>query len=388
MRKVILYAHGGSGNHGCEALVRTTADIVHKAVGEYPDVVSTSPEQDKRYIEDIPIQFVKKGTDLSRVERIFAKAWKSLTGSLELYDKVEMKTIARDTKNALCISIGGDNYCYSDYSYYGRMNQYLNRNGNKTILWGCSIEPELLKKEEVLEDLRRYDCITVRESLTYEAMENAGLKNIQYCPDTAFLLPTKEMELPSIFEKKVVGINVSPLVMDYEMNSGMVMKNYVNLVEYIINETEMNVALIPHVVWDFNDDLIPLKSLYDKFKHTGRVELIDDEKKLNCCQLKYVISKCSYIVTARTHASIAAYSTGVPTLVVGYSVKAKGIAKDIFGDYENYVCAVQQLEKENDLEVRFKEICKKGNEQVEAMRLFQEKARKIIALKAGVIIDG
>ena len=52
---------------------------------------------------------------------------------------------------------------------------------------------------------------------------------------------------------------------------------------------------------------------------------------------------------ARTHASIAAYSTGVPTLVVGYSVKARGIAKDIFGTDEGYVIPVQSLKEEDSL---------------------------------------
>ena len=66
-------------------------------------------------------------------------------------------------------------------------------------------------------------------------------------------------------------------------------------------------------------------------------------------QLKYLISKCKMFIGARTHATIAAYSTCVPTLVVGYSVKAKGIAKDIFGTYENYVLPVQSLKKEDDL---------------------------------------
>ena len=55
------------------------------------------------------------------------------------------------------------------------------------------------------------------------------------------------------------------------------------------------------------------------------------------------------MIAARTHASIAAYSTGVPTLVTGYSVKARGIAKDIFGDYQGYVCPVQELSSGNDL---------------------------------------
>ena len=43
---------------------------------------------------------------------------------------------------------------------------------------------------------------------------------------------------------------------------------------------------------------------------------------------------------ARTHATIAAYSTCVPTVVFGYSVKSIGIAKDIFGTTDHYVLPV------------------------------------------------
>lgn len=44
----------------------------------------------------------------------------------------------------------------------------------------------------------------------------------------------------------------------------------------------------------------------------------------SCGDLKGYISRCRFLVAARTHASIAAYSTGVPALVAGYSVKARG----------------------------------------------------------------
>ena len=108
----------------------------------------------------------------------------------------------------------------------------------------------------------------------------------------------------------------------------------------------MQVALIPHVVWDNNDDRKPLRVLYDKFKDTGRVVMLEDH---NCMELKGYISRCRFFIGARTHATIAAYSTCVPTLVIGYSVKAKGIAKDIFGTYENYVLPVQLLSDKDDL---------------------------------------
>ena len=54
-------------------------------------------------------------------------------------------------------------------------------------------------------------------------------------------------------------------------------------------------------------------------------------------ELKGFIARCRFFVGARTHATIAAYSSCIPTFSVGYSIKAKGIAQDIFGTYKNYV---------------------------------------------------
>ena len=46
---------------------------------------------------------------------------------------------------------------------------------------------------------------------------------------------------------------------------------------------------------------------------------------------------------------VAAYSCCIPTLVIGYSIKSKGIATDLFGQYKNYVLPIEQITKENDL---------------------------------------
>src|SRR5699024_5005231 len=79
-------------------------------------------------------------------------------------------------------------------------------------------------------------------------------------------------------------------------------------------------------------------------------------------QLKNIISKSVFFIGARTHATIAAYSTCVPTLVIGYSVKARGIAKDLFGTEDKYVLPVQKLRNEYDMVNSFKSLyAKKGN---------------------------
>ena len=70
-------------------------------------------------------------------------------------------------------------------------------------------------------------------------------------------------------------------------------------------------------------------------------------------KLKGYISQCRFFVGARTHATIAAYSACVPTLVLGYSVKSKGIAKDLFGTDKNYVIPVQKVKDSDTLKNHF-----------------------------------
>ena len=56
--------------------------------------------------------------------------------------------------------------------------------------------------------------------------------------------------------------------------------------------------------------------------------------------------RCARRSSARTHAVIAAYSSGVPTLALGYSVKAKGLAEDIFGVDTPYVLPIENIANE------------------------------------------
>ena len=130
------------------------------------------------------------------------------------------------------------------------------------------------------------------------------------------------------------------MVIKREKVDGIIIQNYLTLIDYIISNTEMNIAFIPHVVWSNSDDRIPLSSLFNRYKDTGRVVMIKDN---NAELLKGYISCCRYMIAARTHASIAAYSSGVPTIVVGYSVKAEGIAKDLLCGDNSFVVPVQTL---------------------------------------------
>ena len=346
MQKIVLYPHGGSGNHGCEALVRSTCKIIGK---QEVYLATRNKSEDAHYSINEVCTLINEQERITKgsFEYIKAAIRYLLFKDADAFEAITYKAITQSVRdNGIALSIGGDNYCYGVPTYIYIINRLLRRQGTPTVLWGCSIEPSAIDKTMV-DDLKDYSLIIARESLTYKAMVKAGLSNVKLLPDPAFQLDRVDLSLPKGFvEGNTVGINLSPMVMNCETGDNITLKNYELLIEHIIGTTDMQIALIPHVVWAENDDRVPLRMLLEKYKHTGRVVMIEDH---NCMELKGYIARCRFMVAARTHASIAAYSTCVPTLVIGYSVKAKGIAKDIFGTYENYVLPVQSLANEMDL---------------------------------------
>lgn len=351
--KTVLYMHGGSGNHGCEALVRTTTKMVKDVSNSDVVLWSQSPSEDIKYDVNSVVDSIIATDELNKKSLGFLLTYfrfKFLKQKNALHNKF-MKVLF---KNSVAISIGGDNYCYPWSAKQGvELDKDIRKYCNKNIFWGCSIEEKDLN-DAIIQDLKGFDLITARETISYECLKKIN-PNTVLVADPAFTLDKKELPLPNGFiENNTVGINVSPLINDYA-DGNIILDNYIQLIKHIISNTDMNVCLFPHVVWSYNDDLKPINTLYKQFKDSGRVIKLDDH---NCEELKGYISRCRFFVGARTHATIAAYSTCVPTLVVGYSVKSKGIAKDLFGTDENYVISVQNMKKQNDLKNAFDYIYK------------------------------
>lgn len=345
-----LYAHGGSANHGCEAIVRSIIKLL--SLNKEHILCSNAPTEDIKYQlnELITITKAQNGIKTNFIYKLKSKL--SSNPDRLYYNSIyhELPQLLQNTDIAL--SIGGDNYCYSSLALEMSVLLSIIRQRTKAspILLGCSIESKEYKN--YLEtDFKKYDKIIARESITYSLLNESGLKNIFCIPDPAFQLNRKDLPLPIQFtENNTVGINISPMIIGYENQKGITLQNYIELITYILHKTDMQIALIPHVVWTNNDDRIPLQILFNKFKDTGRICMITDH---NAEELKGYIARCRFMIAARTHASIAAYSQQIPTLVVGYSVKAKGIATDIFGTDRNYVIPVQELTKPNKLKDAF-----------------------------------
>lgn len=355
MKKIILCGHTGSCNRGCEAIVRSICKIIRQNIPDAEIILATHNKHqdialgiDKETDKIIEYNNIKKFSFNYFWYGLWQKVFKNNYISQWIVQRKLWKEIDKDT---LLLNIGGDIYCYSRPNISYALNQYAAKKGAKTILFACSIEKDVID-EKMKEDLNKYYLIFARESITYKNLINAGIPKykLRLYPDPAFALDLSQTDTYDDFFAldDVIGINLSPTVMESGKDCSLVLENYNLLVKHILENTSFNILLIPHVYCKDNlQDLMPLKELYSKYKSTERIAVIEEMQ--NCMQLKEIISRCKMFIGARTHSTIAAYSTCVPTLAVGYSVKAKGIAKDIFGTDNDMVMPVQSLQKEDDL---------------------------------------
>ncbi len=384
---VLLFAHGGYRNRGCEAIIRTTAQLFKSS---FPAASVAVASADAAFDRKFDMPHVDHYLNYGGYQR-FSGTWflsqfyrRALRNPYGANEIIFQEVIARAKNADLCVSVGGDNYCYyPPFSLYA-IDRAIKKAAKPLVLWGASLESSMLDAE-MLDDLRRFDLISLRESISYNALREKGLtETVHLYPDPAFTMTAENLPLPEGWrEGQMLGLNISPLALSFEAVPGTVSRAACALVDHILKNTDWGIVLVPHVTADLhsNNDFTVLRQLHEEFKCNPRIVLLGDN--YTAPQLKGFISRCRFFVGARTHATIAAYSTGVPTLVLGYSVKARGIARDLFGTEDNLVLPVQKLASPQQLTDAFAALVRREDELRERLNTIMPR----VAAKAAQAID-
>ena len=116
--------------------------------------------------------------------------------------------------------------------------------------------------------------------------------------------------------------------------------------------------LIPHVLSpNANDnDLSYMKLIYGEMpeKYQSKIRIVESDPGF--VGIKDFIRQCDFVVAARMHCAINAITMSVPTLLLSYSEKAKGMAEHVYGtkeavigltEFENTTVVVNKLKNWN-----------------------------------------
>ena len=111
----LLYGESSFLNKGCEAIVNTTIKKI-KDVCDGDITLSTNDMNDKNKYSDKISKYVKgnyKDNELSKEEKEKIEYYKTIPFDYENFEKIYNKDCLKEIQNAdICMSIGGDNYCY------------------------------------------------------------------------------------------------------------------------------------------------------------------------------------------------------------------------------------------------------------------------------------
>ncbi|WP_193212256.1 polysaccharide pyruvyl transferase family protein [Luteolibacter marinus] len=257
------------------------------------------------------------------------------------------------------LQLGGDNYSL-DYGRpwgYMAIDRYLKKRGVPVFLWGASVGPfdsDPSFAPAIHAHLKTLDGIFVRETETQNYLERHGIsENVHRVADPAFVMkpsPPNDPEVRALVTDEMIGINISPLVARFaDSGEGGIDAWRGRAAEMVIAaglKTGRPILLIPHVgaPKPDEDDFHFLESLRQTIGNRAGVP-IGILPPLGAAALKWVIGRCAVFAGARTHSTIAALSSHVPTLSMSYSIKAVGINEDIFG-HQEFCRSVKTLTKD------------------------------------------
>lgn len=326
--------HLDGGNRGCEGIAKGTALILNETKANLVGLCRNIPLDTQLGIANF-ITLIPYKT-LTLHEKVYNKIIKVLKilhiGRHLKYKEVDQMSLFLSylPSDSIMVSTGGDMMCYDDSSPSISSVKLAKEKGIKTILWGCSMGKEnLTPKKEIA--LKNFSLIYARETLSYNFFKSIGLKNVICFPDPAFVLDSEICILPDCFSRteEIVGLNLSNFIIGNNGLNSPFGDEVRKLLSYIFDNTDIHVLLVPHVMWQGQDDRLICNVIVSEFKnYSSRISVLDSERR-NYLQIRYVISKCHSFIGARTHAVISAYSTCVPAIALGYSIKSKGIAKDL-----------------------------------------------------------
>jgi polysaccharide pyruvyl transferase WcaK-like protein len=341
--KFLLVGNASYLNRGCEAILRGTVKILRSAFNNCQFVNANFD------IRDTPFAPAETDPDvvhhpLPLMRRLTAR-WVAVQAAERLYPSLgrhlRFRSLQEDISVAkAALSIGGDTYTldYGVPRVYVNLGRYVLAQHKPLIIWGASIGPFEQRPDfakVIHEHLRReVTAIFVREERSMSYLKEHGIAaHVYLMPDPAFVMDPERVngsDLGFDLPEGAIGLNLSPLMAKYVTNgdTGAWQRMATDIARELLRVHDLPVILIPHVTSPHSNDHLFLSCI--KAQLPGSMVRILPET-LSAAKTKYVISMLSCLIGARTHATIASFSTFVPTVSLAYSVKAWGINEMLFG---------------------------------------------------------
>lgn len=352
--KFLLAGNSTYTNHGSEAIVRGTVVILREFF-DHPEIVSAEtkrppfqpdiPEKDPGIIHKPLIMPEPYST-----RWFFNQARKAILTRPVVYKHLSRPLLSEIKQADAVLSLGGDGYRGKPFLPVAE-NELALEAKVPVILWGASVghfTGSLKYQMSVFNHLRRLNAIFVREKASQAFLADNGVNdNVHLVDDPAFLMKPEMPEDAELVENLpcgAIGVSLSSLFFNQTRFSENHRQAAYTIIETIRQRFGRPIVLIPHCVDSTDCDYSLLNGVL--MENASRwSDVICLPKYCSAAEIKWVISKLYAFVGARTHATIAAFSTYVPTVSLVYSFKGEGLNQRLFNGLD-YIVRKEQCEPE------------------------------------------
>ena len=348
MKTIILgNAPINNGNRGCVALTYCSIYLIDKILGHgnyklYLTDSGEAPGMHSISMGDISISYESV---------LVPQLYKFKVLLKNLFKLNNVKRIIYLFKNAdFVLDIGqgdsfADIYGKERYLWIDHVHRLARLVNKKYLLLPQTIGPftDLAIRRKAIKSIGEAAFVMTRDRQSYDYVKEIApnQKNLREYIDVAFFLPYKKktFEEGSIH----VGLNISALL----WNGGYTRDNQFGLrcdyhrairetIEFFLSMPDVTLHLVPHVVLSERYVENDYEVSFDLFEEYHNNRLILAPFFLSPVDAKSYISGLDFFMGARMHATIAAFSSGVPVVPMAYSRKFNGLFIDTL-HYDNLV---------------------------------------------------
>jgi len=344
MTHIVLTGINTLRNRGVEALLVSIVQGLQAELGR-PEItlLIRDPEGVEDALEGTGAKFILDGAWSPPVD---APATKKALFRLKRWVRMRLLGRLHPSERALAradlvIGSGGDVFS-SDYAIMERyLRQYDQPQaaGVPVYLLGQSIGPFKTDAEKrSFSAVARKGFTSVRETISLDYLtRDLGIPpdRVELTADPAFLLAVPDTTKAAMMERyglepgRYTAAAISRGISGFKgISHEEHLKAWEAAARVILERTD-KLVLVPHVQLphEDEDDLSLARQIRAALGDDPRVVIIDG--KHSAVEFKAVLGQAIFAVAERTHGAIGAMSSGVPTLSIGYSIKAEGILRQL-----------------------------------------------------------
>jgi len=367
MVKIFIIGYYGLGNVGDEAILSGIISGLRQYI----------PNPEITVISNDP----KETTKLHEVTTIKQSFKENLSTILKnVLFRGELQIVRKTICESDIVILGGGSLLQDLRFYYlpllYSLLVYAHYHSKITMIYGIGAGPidTWFGKWLSAKVLNKVNIITVRDKMSYDVLNTAGVKNVIQTADPAFSISPPGIEEVLKLQKKyhldvshrLIAVTAYTWLQDSDKH-----KNHQSDIETLVTKRKKFAEVCDSVATKFNAEIIFIPTVINdingynmisqEMKQTNRVLPYSDDYR----DIYAMISSADFIVGMRLHSQILATMAAVPIVPISYCGKVESYLSQI--DLDKYYLDVEMLQEpqfKRDLLNNIDEITKNADRQI------------------------